>query len=107
MENSRQLIQAKPIRHHRILVHTTLAAGIRKRWREQSSKDTEVGNVTGMHTSRLTIYRRMIACAMAKHDTVKARQTFNQMPQSIRDAPLTRFLLFKVALKDRDTTLGM
>lgn len=36
-----------------------------------------------------------------------AAEVFNDMPAASKDAPFTRFLMFKVALRTSDDDLGM
>lgn len=45
-------------------------------------------------------------CAIARQDVVSAHEVFNSMPKDAQDAPLTRFLMFKVALRANETELA-
>lgn len=36
-----------------------------------------------------------------------AAEVFNDMPETAKNAPFTRFLMFKVALRNSDNDLGM
>lgn len=52
------------------------------------------------------IARRMISCALARGDTVTARVTLNQMPETARAEPLTQYLAYKIALRDKDHVMA-
>jgi hypothetical protein len=45
-------------------------------------------------------------CAIACNDAETAHSAFHMMPKSIQDEPLTRYLMFKVALLNWDQNLG-
>ncbi|EDN07288.1 predicted protein [Histoplasma mississippiense (nom. inval.)] len=55
----------------------------------------------------LSLDRKMILCALGKVDASKARQLFDDMPEASRSESLTQYLLYKVALLDKDTQLAM
>ncbi|SPJ87099.1 related to transcription factors [Fusarium torulosum] len=50
--------------------------------------------------------RRLMLCAIACNDAETAHSAFHIMPKSIQDEPLTRYLMFKVALLNWDQNLG-
>ena|SRR5579862_942084 len=49
----------------------------------------------------------MIQCALETQDNGKARELFNKMSDVGKAAPLTRFLMFKVALRTGDAEFGV
>lgn len=51
-------------------------------------------------------FRRIIICAIEMREYSVAAETFNDMKESNREAPLSRFLMFKVALRNLDDDLG-
>ncbi|KAK7533968.1 meiosis protein SPO22/ZIP4 like-domain-containing protein [Phyllosticta citribraziliensis] len=52
--------------------------------------------------NRAKIARKTIMCATARQDWAVAREIFFQMSGAGRKEPLTRFLMYKVALRDHD-----
>lgn len=52
------------------------------------------------------IARKMILCALARHDHAAARQTFFEMLETGKAMPMTRYLMYKVALGINDVELG-
>lgn len=50
--------------------------------------------------------RRLIRCAIFCEDVDAARAALHAIPEAIRDEPLTRYLMFKVALMSWDHELG-
>ena len=46
-------------------------------------------------------------CLIAQHDTATAKDVFDQMSQPSQNAPTSRYLQYKIALKDQDTALGV
>ena len=48
----------------------------------------------------------MIQCALERQDNGTAREIFNKMSVIGKAAPLTRFLMFKVALRSGDAEFG-
>lgn len=50
--------------------------------------------------------RKIILCALAIQDYAAARTVFNQMSESARAQPMTRHLMYKVALREQDSDLG-
>ncbi|EGC46539.1 conserved hypothetical protein [Histoplasma capsulatum var. duboisii H88] len=63
--------------------------------------------VNAGNTNRTKLCRKMILCALGKMNTSKARQLFDDMPEASRSESLTQYLLYKVALLDKDTQLAM
>ncbi|KAI5800044.1 meiosis protein SPO22/ZIP4 like-domain-containing protein [Geopyxis carbonaria] len=53
------------------------------------------------------IARRIIICAIEMKEYGIAAETFNDMKTSSREAPLSRFLMFKVALRNLDDDLAL
>lgn len=51
-------------------------------------------------------FRRIIVCSINTGEYGKAAEVFNEMPDSARGSPTTRFLMFKVALRTLDDDLG-
>ncbi|KAK2802668.1 hypothetical protein FQN50_007276 [Emmonsiellopsis sp. PD_5] len=56
--------------------------------------------------SRLKHNRKLMLCALEKNDTAKARQAFNEMPESSRSDSLTQYLMYRVALIEEDLELA-
>ena len=52
------------------------------------------------------IIRKLLICAIARQDVVSANEIFNSMPKAHQDAPLTRFLMFKIAIRAQDSELA-
>ncbi len=50
--------------------------------------------------------RKMILCALARTDIGSAREIFNSMPEIAQNEPLTRFLMYKIALRCQETELA-
>jgi hypothetical protein len=51
-------------------------------------------------------FRKMILCALNRHDLAAAREMFHRMPASSKTAPLTQYLMFKVSLRSGDREQG-
>lgn len=51
--------------------------------------------------------RKIILCALETRQYQKARQTFLQMSEMCKRDPLTRYLMYRVALQEDDIALGM
>lgn len=45
-------------------------------------------------------------CAIARKDPVSAHEVFSSMPKEAQDSPLTRFLMFKFAIRSHETALA-
>lgn len=58
------------------------------------------------HLNSAKIARRIMSCALARGDTATARTTFNQMPEAARNEALTRYIAYKIALRDKDEELA-
>ncbi|OJD25043.1 hypothetical protein ACJ73_03590 [Blastomyces percursus] len=56
--------------------------------------------------NKAKICRKMILCALGKMDASKARQLCNDMPEASRSEPLAQYLLYRVALLDKDSELA-
>lgn len=50
--------------------------------------------------------RKMILLALARGDTPAAREAYFQMPESGKSAPITKYLMYKVALRSDDVELA-
>ncbi|EKG11028.1 Tetratricopeptide-like helical [Macrophomina phaseolina MS6] len=50
--------------------------------------------------NKAKIARKLILCAVAKQDHNAARKVFFEMSESARNAPMTRYLMYKSALRD-------
>lgn len=48
----------------------------------------------------------MMLCALARQDTNSARDVYSSMSSEAKAAPLTQYLVFKVALRTQDQELG-
>jgi hypothetical protein len=59
-----------------------------------------------IHLQTLRYARKLILCGLESSNIALARDAFDELPEAARSDPLTRFLMYKVALKDRDLTLG-
>jgi hypothetical protein len=55
---------------------------------------------------KLTDTRKIIQCALSRKDYEAARSAHAQMTESGRDEPVTRYLMYKVALQSGDADLG-
>ncbi|GKU11490.1 unnamed protein product [Fusarium langsethiae] len=60
----------------------------------------------GGETTRGRFSRRLMCCAISCEDADSAQAAFGTMPKSIQDEPLTRYLMFKVALMSWNHELG-
>lgn len=52
--------------------------------------------------NRCKIERKMIQCSLNRNDLAGARQVFFQMTDTGKSAPLTRYLMYKVAIREGD-----
>lgn len=50
--------------------------------------------------------RKQLLCALGLNDTAKARAVFARLPHAAQNDHLTRFLMFKISLRDWDHQLG-
>lgn len=48
----------------------------------------------------------MILCALERQDTGLAREVFSQMAAEAKAAPMTQYLMFKVALRSGEKDFG-
>lgn len=60
----------------------------------------------GDESQRLIGIRKMILCALERHDTAAAREIFGQMSADAKVAPVTQYLMFKVALRSGERDFG-
>ncbi|KAK0871741.1 sporulation-specific protein 22 [Friedmanniomyces endolithicus] len=59
------------------------------------------------HMNKAKIGRKAIAAALARNDTNAARHTFFELPETSQNESMTRYLIFKVALRDGDYELAI
>lgn len=50
--------------------------------------------------NKAKIFRKMILCTVAVQDHNAARKIFFEMPESAKNAPMTRYLMYKSAIRD-------
>lgn len=50
--------------------------------------------------------RKILYCLILRRDVSAARQVYNEMSEQARKAPLTGYLLYKLAVLEHDRTLG-
>lgn len=55
----------------------------------------------------LTLYRKLIQCALSRQDYAAAREAFNKMSGAGKDEPATRYLMYKVGVQSGDMDLGL
>ncbi|KAI9651758.1 MAG: hypothetical protein M1831_007602 [Alyxoria varia] len=56
--------------------------------------------------NRTKILRKIMLSSIASHDTRSAREAFNQLSEVGRETPMSRYLMYKVSLKDQDSELA-
>lgn len=59
-----------------------------------------------MDYQRLTLFRKIIQCALSRQDYAAAREAYNKMTDTGRDEPVTRYLMYKAGLQSGDMDLG-
>ena len=52
--------------------------------------------------NKAKVARKIIQCALATHDYEGAREVHNKMPESGKDEPVTRYLMYKAGLRGGD-----
>ena len=55
----------------------------------------------------LTTYSKMITVALAQGNSTSAREAYYQMSESGKSAAVTKYLMYKIALREGDEALGM
>ncbi|KAJ3950129.1 sporulation-specific protein 22 [Colletotrichum fioriniae] len=50
--------------------------------------------------------RKLILCALGRNDTERARQVFHGMSEAAQNEPMTRYLMYKAALRSSDQELA-
>ncbi|GKT56458.1 transcriptional regulator [Colletotrichum tofieldiae] len=50
--------------------------------------------------------RKLILCALGRNDTERARQVFHNMSETAQNEPMTRYLMYKVALRSADREMA-
>ena len=53
------------------------------------------------------IERKLLLCALRRHDLSSARELYSQMSEAGKGAPMTKYLIYKLALRSEDEDLGM
>lgn len=53
--------------------------------------------------NKAKVARRIIQCALSRHDYTTAREAHSKMSDSGKDEPVTRYLMYKVGLQSADT----
>jgi hypothetical protein len=51
-------------------------------------------------------YRKLLLCAIAKQDFSRARDVFGLMPDLAKNEPITRFLMYKIAIRCNEFDLA-
>ncbi|CAL3972847.1 unnamed protein product [Diplocarpon coronariae] len=57
-----------------------------------------------LNTARIS--RKLLLCALAKTDIGSAREIFSAMPDTAKSEPMSRFLMYKIAVRCRETELA-
>ncbi|KAL5321709.1 hypothetical protein ACEPPN_009669 [Leptodophora sp. 'Broadleaf-Isolate-01'] len=52
------------------------------------------------------LYRKLLLCAHAKKDLGSAREIFSSMPSAAQNEPMSRFLMYKIAVRCEDQDLA-
>ncbi|KAH7351006.1 meiosis protein SPO22/ZIP4 like-domain-containing protein [Rhexocercosporidium sp. MPI-PUGE-AT-0058] len=52
------------------------------------------------------LYRKLLLCALAKMDMGNAREIFSAMPSAAQNEPMSRFLMYKIAVRCEDQDLA-
>ncbi|KDN71034.1 hypothetical protein CSUB01_09154 [Colletotrichum sublineola] len=60
----------------------------------------------GGPANRSRLGRKLILCALGQNDTERARQVFHNMAETAQNEPMTRYLMYKVALRSADRELA-
>ncbi|KAK2008451.1 SPO22-domain-containing protein [Colletotrichum eremochloae] len=60
----------------------------------------------GGPANRSRLSRKLILCALGQNDTERARQVFHNMAETAQNEPMTRYLMYKVALRSADRELA-
>ncbi|KAI9844559.1 MAG: hypothetical protein M1837_005518 [Sclerophora amabilis] len=69
----------------------------------QLALHTLFANAGDLNQGKIT--RKIISCAISKHDITAAREAFEHMSDQSKRAPLTVYLMFKAAVRDGDAEL--
>ncbi|OBT69660.1 hypothetical protein VE03_00976 [Pseudogymnoascus sp. 23342-1-I1] len=56
--------------------------------------------------NKAKIVRKLLLCALSRGDISDARGTISQIPESSKDDPMTRFLMFKIAIRTNEPELA-
>ncbi|KAG9232181.1 meiosis protein SPO22/ZIP4 like-domain-containing protein [Amylocarpus encephaloides] len=49
--------------------------------------------------NKARIYRKLLTCALARQDQNSAIEAFTMMPETAKNEPMTRFLMYKIAIR--------
>lgn len=63
-------------------------------------------NIGHLYLSRLIVQRKLIHSALSRQDYAAAHDAYLRLPESSRDEPLTRYLMYKVSLRSERTDFG-
>jgi hypothetical protein len=50
--------------------------------------------------------RKLVQCALSRQDYIAARDAYSKIPEIGQDEPVTRYLMYKVSLRDGDASFG-
>ncbi|KAF3046826.1 hypothetical protein E8E11_007311 [Didymella keratinophila] len=56
--------------------------------------------------NKVKITRKLVQCALSRQDYPAARDAYSRIPEIGRDEPVTRYLMYKVALREGDTSFA-
>ncbi|OBT49348.1 hypothetical protein VE00_00485 [Pseudogymnoascus sp. WSF 3629] len=56
--------------------------------------------------NKAKIVRKLLLCALGRGDISDAREIIGQIPESSKDDPMTRFLMFKIAIRSNELELA-
>jgi hypothetical protein len=56
--------------------------------------------------AELISIRKLLLCAMARKDVGSAREIFSSMPDSAKNEPMSRFLMYKIAIRCGESELA-
>lgn len=73
---------------------------------DKYSSTLEVGLLTKGMKHILTCLRKLLLCTLARKDVGSAKEIFNSMSDSARNEPMSRFLMYKIAIRGGDTDLA-
>lgn len=74
--------------------------------RNKYSSTVKVRRMKGDAKHWLIFDRKLLLCALARTDVGSAREIFSSMSDSARNEPMSRFLMYKIAIRGGDTALA-